>query len=257
MQVNTHKTVSQAEWFEAHRAFSEREAEFMALKDEIAKARLALPWVKLEKTYVFDTPEGKKTLADLFGGNSQLIIKHFMLEPGQINGCVGCSFECDHMAGPLLHIPHHDVSFSAVARAPLDEIEAYKTRMGWTFPWVSSHGSDFNYDFGVSFTPEQMKKGTCFYNYQDIAAPIEDLSGLSAFYKDGDGTLYHTYSAFGRGAEEILSAYMILDMTPKGRNETGRGDLTDWVRPHDRYDEGGGVDETGRYAAGQKDACCG
>jgi len=257
MQPDTHKIVSQAEWLEAHRAFSEREAEFLALKDEIAQARLALPWVKLEKAYLFDTPEGQKTLADLFGGNSQLIIKHFMLEPGQINGCVGCSFECDHMAGPLKHIPHHDVSFAAVARAPLDEIEAYKQRMGWTFPWVSSHGSDFNYDFDVSFTPEQMKNGTCFYNYQDMAAPIEDLSGLSAFYKDEDGTVYHTYSAFGRGAEELLSAYMVLDMTPKGRNETERGDLTDWVRPHDLYGEGGTVEATGRYAAGQKDACCG
>jgi predicted dithiol-disulfide oxidoreductase (DUF899 family) len=205
---------------------------------------------------VFDAPEGKKTLADLFAGRSQLIVKHFMLGPGWKEGCVGCSFEVDHVGGVLLHLPHHDVSYVSIARAPLAEIESFKKRMGWSFPWVSSFGSDFNYDFHVSFTPEQVEKGA-LYNYKVQKPGIDELSGNSVFYRNEAGEIFHTYSSYGRGNEEVLGTYIYLDMTPKGRNETGRGDLTDWVRHHDGYGAGGSVAATGRYVpASSTDGCC-
>jgi len=256
--METHKIVSRDQWIEARTALLAKEKALTHERDRISAERRALPWVKVEKAYLFDTPAGKRTLADLFDGRSQLIVKHFMLAPGQIEGCVGCSFEVDHVEGALVHLEHHDVTWVAVARAPLPEIEAFKKRMGWRFTWVSSFGSDFNYDFGVSFTPEQIEKGEAFYNYRKGALPLEDLSGLSIFLKDDDGTIYHTYSSFGRGAEEVLGTYMYLDMTPKGRNENGpHHNLTDWVRHHDRYDATGMVDETGRWRPAGKSAATG
>jgi predicted dithiol-disulfide oxidoreductase (DUF899 family) len=252
-----HSVVSQAEWIEARKALLAKEKEQTRLRDQISEARRALPWVKVEKAYVFDTPAGRKSLADLFDGRSQLIIKHFMLGPGWKDGCVGCSFECDHVDGALQHIKHHDVSYVAVARAPIDEIEAYRRRMGWQFAWVSSMDSDFNYDFFVSFTPEQVKKGEVYYNYETKPIPMEELSGLSVFYRDEQGQIFHTYSAYARGAEETLGAYMLLDLTPKGRNETGpQRNLTDWVRHHDRYGAGGHVDSSGRFVTAEKTSCC-
>ncbi len=241
-----HPIVSRDEWIEARKALLAEEKAFTRQRDKLAVARRALPWVKIEKTYVFDGPDGKETLADLFAGRSQLIVKHFMLAPGQKDPCVGCSFESDHVDGIVVHLEHNDVSYVVVARAPLREIQAAQRRMGWHFKWVSSYGSDFNYDFNVSFTPEQIAKGDAYYNYRQGAVPMEDLSGRSVFYKDANGDVFHTYSSFGRGGEDFLGTYRLLDITPKGRNETGpRHNLTDWVRRHDEYESADGA------------ACCG
>jgi predicted dithiol-disulfide oxidoreductase (DUF899 family) len=252
-----HRIVSRDQWLLERSTLLAREKEMTRLRDEMSEARRALPWVKVDKSYVFDTPSGKKTLSDLFDGRSQLIVKHFMLAPGQKEGCVGCSFESDHAEAALVHLQNHDVSYVAVARAPLNEIEAFKTRMGWSFPWVSSFGSDFNYDFNVSFTPAQIADGTAVYNYRAGPLPLEDLSGLSVFYKAEDGAIYHTYSTFGRGAEERLGTYMLLDLTPNGRNENGPNySLADWVRHHDRYGASGHVSAVGRWVAEEHGACC-
>jgi predicted dithiol-disulfide oxidoreductase (DUF899 family) len=252
-----HAVVSEAEWIEARVELLKKEKEMTRLRDQLSRQRRELPWRKVEKEYVFDTPEGQKKLADLFAGRSQLIVKHFMFGPGWKEGCVGCSFESDHVEGALVHLEHHDVSYVAVARAPLSEIEGFKKRMGWHFRWVSSYGSDFNYDFHVSFTPEEVAKGEAYYNYKVQNPGIDELSGNSVFYRNEAGEIFHTYSAFGRGAEEVLGTYMLLDLTPKGRNETGRGNLTDWVRHRDRYGAGGQVAETGRYVpASEGGECC-
>jgi predicted dithiol-disulfide oxidoreductase (DUF899 family) len=253
------KIVSRDQWLSERKALLAKEKELTRCRDALNAARRELPWVKVEKTYTFDTPQGKQTLADLFDGRSQLIVKHFMLGPGWKEGCVGCSFEVDHVEGALVHLEHHDVTYVAVSRAPLAELEAFKKRMGWRFKWVSSSGSDFNYDYHVSFTPKQIATGKVDYNYQIQDFQIEELSGLSVFYRDDAGDIFHTYSTYGRGAEEVLGAYMYLDLTPKGRNETGPNhDLTDWVRHHDSYNNGGFVDATGRYVPtkGSDSSCC-
>jgi len=252
-----HKTVSRDQWLEARTALLAKEKAMTKLRDELSAARRDLPRVKVEKEYVFDGPNGKVSLADLFAGRSQLIIKHFMLAPGQKEGCVGCSFECDHIEGARIHLENHDVSFVAVARAPLPEIEAFKQRMGWGFRWVSSFGSDFNYDFNVSFTPEQLAQGKGFYNFRMEPLPLEDLSGISVFQKDEEGNVFHTYSTFGRGAEELLGTYILLDITPNGRNETGPNrNLADWVRHHDRYGQAGHVAPTGRWVEAKSEKAC-
>jgi predicted dithiol-disulfide oxidoreductase (DUF899 family) len=252
-----HRIVSRDQWLLERTALLAREKEMTRLRDEMSAARRALPWVKVDKSYVFETPSGKKSLSDLFDGRSQLIVKHFMLAPGQKEGCVGCSFESDHAEAALVHLQHHDVSYVAVARAPLSEIESFKTRMGWSFPWVSSFGSDFNYDFNVSFTPAQIADGSAVYNYRAGPLPLEDLSGLSVFIKDEDGAIYHTYSTFGRGAEERLGTYVLLDLTPNGRNETGPNhSLADWVRHHDRYGATGHVSAVGRWVPEEHGAAC-
>jgi predicted dithiol-disulfide oxidoreductase (DUF899 family) len=252
-----HRIVSRDQWLQERTALLAREKEITRLRDEMSEARRALPWVKVDKSYAFDTPSGKKTLSDLFDGRSQLIVKHFMLAPGQKDGCVGCSFESDHAEAALVHLQNHDVSYVAVARAPLAEIEAFKTRMGWSFAWVSSFGSDFNYDFNVSFTPAQIADGSAIYNYRAGPLPLEDLSGLSVFIKGADGAIYHTYSTFGRGAEERLGTYVLLDLTPNGRNENGPNhSLTDWVRHHDRYGADGHVSAIGRWVPAEQNAGC-
>ncbi|MBA4098886.1 MAG: DUF899 domain-containing protein [Rhodospirillum sp.] len=252
-----HRIVSRDQWLQERTALLAREKEITRLRDEMSEARRALPWVKVDKSYAFDTPSGKKTLSDLFDGRSQLIVKHFMLAPGQKDGCVGCSFESDHAEAALVHLQNHDVSYVAVARAPLAEIEAFKTRMGWSFAWVSSFGSDFNYDFNVSFTPAQIADGSAVYNYRAGPLPLEDLSGLSVFIKGADGAIYHTYSTFGRGAEERLGTYVLLDLTPNGRNENGPNhSLTDWVRHHDRYGADGHVSAIGRWVPAEQNAGC-
>jgi predicted dithiol-disulfide oxidoreductase (DUF899 family) len=243
-----HAVVSREEWLAARKKLLEQEKEHTHARDRLNAARRELPWLKVEKSYVFDAPQGRVTLADLFDGRSQLIVKHFMMGPGQKHQCVGCSFEVDQVQSALVHLLNHDVTYTVVARAPLVEIEALKKRMDWRFPWVSSYGSDFNYDFGVSFTAEQRANGTATYNFRPIQGlTIEDLSGHSVFYKSEAGEVFHTYSTFGRGAEEVLTAYMYLDFAPMGRNEPVRGNLTDWVRPHDRYGRRGHVEMTGRY----------
>ncbi|HEV2334733.1 MAG TPA: thioredoxin family protein [Stellaceae bacterium] len=249
-----HRIVSQGEWLAARRQLLLKEKEFTRLRDQLAAERRDLPWVRIDKTYLFDAPDGKQTLADLFDGRSQLIVKHFMLAPGQTSPCVGCSFEVDHLDGILVHLEHNDVAYVAVARAPLPEIEAVKRRMGWRFRWVSSFGSDFNYDFHVSFTPDQIAKGAAYYNYRSGSVPMEDLSGRSIFYKDADGEIFHTYSSFGRGGEDLLGTYRYFDLTPKGRNETGPyHNMHDWLRHHDRYGDASARDETG-VASGRRAA---
>jgi predicted dithiol-disulfide oxidoreductase (DUF899 family) len=231
-----------------------KEKEATRLRDQLAAERRALPWVKIEKNYVFDAPEGKVTFGDLFDGRSQLFIKHFMMGPGQAGQCVGCSLEVDHLEGILLHLQNHDVSYVVVARAPIEEIEAVRKRMGWHFRWVSSHNSDFNYDFNVSFTPEQVAAGRAFYNYEYVNPWLDDRSGDSVFFKDDTGQIFHTYSTFGRGGEEFLGIYRYLDVTPKGRNENGPYyTLADWVRPRNTYGSGGLVEVNGRY----HEASCG
>lgn len=252
----THKVVDETAWLAARRALLAREKQMTRLRDDIAAERRRLPWLRVDKPYVFDAPEGEVTLVDLFAGRSQLIVKHFMM-PHAGQPCVGCSFEVDHVDGALAHLEHHDVSYVAVARAPLADIEAYRRRMGWRFRWVSSARSDFNYDFHVSFTPAQIENGEALYNFQTGTVPMQDLSGHSVFHRNEAGEVFLTYAVFARGAEELLSTYMFLDMTPKGRNETGPNfNLTDWVRPHDRYDEGGTVNLLGHYQP-PGDGCCG
>jgi predicted dithiol-disulfide oxidoreductase (DUF899 family) len=249
---------SRAEWLAARKELLIKEKALTRQRDEIDRQRRKLPWVKVEKSYTFDGPHGKQTLGDLFAGRSQLIVSHFMFGPGWKEGCVGCSFRSDHVEGALLHLQHHDVSLVTISRAPFAEIEAFRRRMGWHFPWVSSYESDFNYDFLVSFTKEEVATGKVNYNY-DFRPPVsEEMSGLSVFCKDDGGEVFHTYSTFGRGDEMVDTTYMYLDLTPKGRNETGpHYNLGDWVRHHDRYDVAGMVDKGGRFVAASAESSCG
>lgn len=236
-----HPVVSGKEWLAAREALLVKEKKATRLRDELNAERLALPWVKVDKEYTFDTPSGKKTLADLFDGRSQLIVYHFMLGPGWTAGCPGCSFLVDHLDGALPHLEHHDVTLIAASRAPLPEIEAYKKRMGWRLPWVSSFGNDFNFDYHVSFRDEDLAAGTVFYNFREM--PVKagsagtELPGLSAFSKDDTGNIFHTYSSYGRGPEELIGTLMILDRAPKGRNEKT---TMDFVRRHDEYEQAKG-----------------
>lgn len=227
--------VSRQEWLKARQVLLQREKEMTRLRDAINRERLQLPWVKVEEDYRFATPAGEKSLSDLFDGRSQLIVYHFMFGPDWEAGCEGCSFLADHLDGTLPHLNHHDVTLVCVSRAPLDKIEAYKTRMGWRFPWVSSYGSRFNHDFGVSFTPEELASGSVFYNFRDTpsAQAHDELPGQSAFFKDETGQIFHTYSSYARGGEEMLGTMMILDQAPLGRNEDS---TMNFVKRHDEYE---------------------
>jgi predicted dithiol-disulfide oxidoreductase (DUF899 family) len=246
--ISDHPIVSREEWVKARKELLEKEKEFTRLRDQLNAESRELPWVRVEKTYVFDGPNGKETLSDLFAGRSQLIVNHFMLAPGWKEGCVGCSFGADHNDGIIVHLEHHDATFVAVSRAARPEIEAFKKRMGWRFKWVSSFGSDFNYDYHVSFTPDEIRKGKVYYNYDVREFQVEELAGTSMFYKDANGDIFHTYSVFARGSEMLGGAYGYLDHLPKGRNETGPNhDLSDWVRHHDKYGDAGLVETTERY----------
>jgi predicted dithiol-disulfide oxidoreductase (DUF899 family) len=252
------KVVSRPEWLAARKALLAKEKELTRLRDDLSRQRRELPWVKIEKEYVFDGPEGKQTLADLFDGRSQLIIYHFMFGPGWNEGCVGCSFLADHLAGPLLHLPHHDVSLAVVSHAPLAEIAPFQQRMGWTFKWLSSANGDFNYDYHVSFDKDEIARGKAYYNFEMQDVFSEEMPGVSVFYRDANGDIFHTYSSYARGGESFLGTYNFLDIAPKGRNETGpRHDLSDWVRHHDRYHAGGAVLPSGRYQSETKpEPCC-
>jgi predicted dithiol-disulfide oxidoreductase (DUF899 family) len=230
-----HAIVSQDEWLTARKALLAREKEFTRARDVLSTERRALPWVKIDKAYVFEGPQGRETLSDLFGGKSQLIIYHFMLGPGWVQGCPSCSYLADHFDGANIHLAQRDVSFVVVARAPYAEIEAYKKRMGWNFKWVSSYGSDFNHDFHVSFTPEEKASGKVEYNYAKGEFPSEEAPGLSTFIKD-NGAVYHTYSTYGRGLDMFIGAYHFLDVAPKGRDEAGLPWSMAWVKRHDEYE---------------------
>ncbi|HEY1423972.1 MAG TPA: thioredoxin family protein [Candidatus Acidoferrum sp.] len=260
-----HKIVSQKEWVAGRKELLNEEKEFTRQRDAISAKRRALPWVKVEKNYVFDGPNGKTPLADLFREKSQLIVYHFMLGPGWEQGCPSCSYLGDHFGGSLVHLNARDVAFAAVSRAPIAEIESFKKRMGWPFHWVSSNQNDFNFDYHVSFSKDQMAKGKVDYNYTMQEFPSEEAPGLSVFYKNANGEIFHTYSTYGRGLDILLGAYNFLDMTPKGRDEDTLAHTMAWVRHHDRYENGYQVDASAPYqppkviSAQQKSAtdnCC-
>jgi predicted dithiol-disulfide oxidoreductase (DUF899 family) len=233
--MTTHEIVSQEQWVAARRALLAEEKTWTRERDRLAAKVRALPWVRVEKQYIFESTKGPMTLADLFDGRSQLVAYHFMFGPDWKEGCVGCSLLCDHVDGARRHFEHNDVSFVAVSRAPIEKLEAYRRRMGWTFRWVSSSHNDFNFDFHVSF-PDGTRSNGVFYNFEQRPDPgVDELSGRSVFFKDNDGTIYHTYSSYARGGELFLGIYAFLDIVPKGRNETNNGNLTDWVHRHDQY----------------------
>ena len=227
------KVVSREEWLVARKAHLKNEKALTRMRDLVSAERRRLPWVKVDKKYVFDTPDGKKTLAELFGRNRQLIIHHFMWRWDLGQGCASCSLEADHAEGAIVHLENHDVTYVRVSRAPLAELETYRKRMGWTAKWASSYGSDFNYDYHVSFTKEDLVKGEVYYNYQMTKDGFDELPGLSVFFKDEVGNVFHTYSSYARGNEEVNAVFIYFDITPKGRNET---EIMDWVKRHDEYD---------------------
>ena len=226
--------VSEADWFVARKDLLTREKEFSRQRDALSAARHSLPWVKIDKKYVFDGPKGRETLAELFDGRSQLIVYHFMFGPGWEEGCKSCSYLADHFDGANWHLPNRDVTFVAVSRAPLAEIELYKKRLGWRFKWLSSHGSDFNFDYHVSATEDEKAKGKMFYNYKMDELMSDEMPGLSVFYKNENGEVFHTYPTYARGLDMLVGTYNFLDLVPKGRDENSDSTM-DWVRRHDRY----------------------
>lgn len=234
--LSNHPVAPREAWLASRKALLEREKDYTRLGDEISAARRALPWVAVDKNYVFEGADGRQSLSDLFAGRSQLFVYHFMLAPGWQEGCKSCSYVADHFDGTLPHLAARDVTLVAVSRAPFAEISVFRSRMGWRFPWVSSAGSDFNYDFGVAFTQAEIDADKRIYNYGSIAPPIEDLPGVSVFFKAADGTIYHTYSTYGRGLDEVMNTYNILDMMPKGRDEDRNQHTMAWLRHHDRYE---------------------
>jgi predicted dithiol-disulfide oxidoreductase (DUF899 family) len=233
MEMNR-EIVSEAEWLVARKDLLAREKEFTRQRDALSAARRQLPMVKIDKEYVFDGPDGKKTLADLFDGRGQLIVYHFMFGSGWEEGCKSCSYLADHFDGANWHLPHRDVTFVVISRAPLSEFEPYKSRMGWRFKWVSSHGNDFNFDYHVSFTKDDEAKGEVYYNYGMGEFMSDELPGLSVFYKDAKGDVFHSYSTYARGLDILVGTYNLLDLVPKGRGENPDSTM-DWVRRHDQY----------------------
>ncbi|RYY97158.1 MAG: DUF899 domain-containing protein, partial [Comamonadaceae bacterium] len=235
MNTVNHPVVSADRWIAERRALLAREKELMRLQDQIASERRALPWVRIEQDYVFDTTLGRRTLTDLFEGRRQLLVQHFMLAPGWAQGCPSCSYMADHTDGMTVHLAQRDTTLVAVSRAPLAEIARFRERMGWQFEWVSSHGSSFNYDFAVSFSEEAQASGEIHYNYGLLPFKAEEMPGVSVFCKDASGEVFHTYSTFGRGVEVMMGTYRMLDLTPMGRNERDVPNKMEWVRHHDRY----------------------
>jgi predicted dithiol-disulfide oxidoreductase (DUF899 family) len=234
--IQDHPVVSREEWLSARKAFLAKEKEFTRLRDDLSRQRRELPWVKVERPYAFDGPRGKETLAQLFAGRSQLVVYHFMFAPEADAGCPHCSFWADNFNGIDVHLNHRDVTLVAVSRAPLARIEAFKKRMGWSFKWVSSSGTDFNYDYHVSFTPEAIESGAVIYNYVKTDMDMSDREGVSVFYRDAKGGVFHTYSSYARGIDMLNGAYHFLDLVPKGRDEDSLEFTQAWVRYHDRYE---------------------
>jgi predicted dithiol-disulfide oxidoreductase (DUF899 family) len=257
-RIPEHEIVSREEWVAARKDLLKKEKEFTRLRDQLSAERRELPWVKVEKNYVFDGPKGRETLADLFDGRSQLIVYHFMFGPGWEEGCPSCSFLSDHIDGALVHLNARDATLVVVSRAPLPKIEAFKRRMGWRFKWVSSYGNDFNKDYHVSFTKEEMANDKVYYNYEKQAFPSEEGPGISVFYKDERGEVFHTYSSYARGLDMLVGAYNYLDLVPKGRDEDALAFTMAWVRHHDRYSDDYFVDPTEPYLPpkGSDSSCC-
>jgi predicted dithiol-disulfide oxidoreductase (DUF899 family) len=231
--IVNHPVVSQSEWIAASQAHLVREKEFTRQREQLSQARRDLPWVRVDKEYVFEGPDGRRSLAELFEGRSQLIVYHFMFGPGWEEGCDGCSFVSDHVDAARQHFEHHDLSYVAISRAPLAEFLPYKQRMGWKFRWYSSNGNEFNYDFGVSFRQEDRDRGPVFYNFKEQKLNGEEQPGLTVFVKDDQGRVYRTYSSYERGLDLLIGAYNFIDLTPLGRNEK---EPMDWMKRHDRYD---------------------
>ena len=229
--------VSRQQWLENRQALLVKEKKLTRLRDEVSLQRKQMPWVKADKEYQFDGPHGNETLSDLFAGKQQLLIYHFMLGPDWDEGCTSCSFWADNFDGIDVHLAHRDISFLAVSRAPYEKLKAYKKRMGWRFKWVSSFGSDFNYDYQVSFTPEQKEKNEIEYNFQKTEYFVDELVGVSVFVKDDGGNIFHTYSTYSRGVDILNGAYNYIDLTPKGRDEHGEAKNMGWLRRHDQYDD--------------------
>lgn len=229
--MTTPRIVSQEEWLKARKAFLAKEKEFTRARDELARLRRELPWAKVEKPYSFDAAEGRVSLGDLFAGNSQLLVYHFMFGPDWNEGCPSCSFWADNYNGVDIHLAHRDTALVAVSRAPLAKLDAYKKRMGWTFRWVSSAGSDFNFDYGASFKPDEQGLQ---YNFGTIKPYGEETPGISVFRRGDDGAIYHTYSTYARGLDVVNGTYHLLDLTSKGRHEDPNHPMS-WVKRHDRY----------------------
>jgi predicted dithiol-disulfide oxidoreductase (DUF899 family) len=232
-----YEVVSRQDWITARKALLKTEKDFTHMRERLAEERRALPWEKVEKEYVFEGENGKETLADLFGKKSQLVMYQFMFAPEWEEGCPHCSFWADHYDGMLPHLNARDVSFVVVSRAPFTKIERFKKRMAWRFKWVSSGQTDYNYDFQASFRPEDIERKAVFYNFQTTDLPLTDREGISVFYKEGDGTIFHTYSTYARGIDPVNPTYQFLDLVPKGRDEKP-DNPQDWVRYHDRYNVG-------------------
>jgi predicted dithiol-disulfide oxidoreductase (DUF899 family) len=249
-----HKVVSKEQWIQARKELLQAEKALTAQHDALSRKRRELPWERVEKNYVFDGPNGPETLASLFGEHSQLIVYHFMFGPDWEEGCPSCSFLADHFDGTLVHLAHRDTALRVISRAPIEKIEAFKKRMGWRFHWVSSYRNDFNHDYHVSFHADELASGKAYYNYETSKYPLEELPGLSVFYKDPSGEIFHTYSAFARGTEAFVGTYQLLDIVPKGRDEDGLAFTMAWVRHHDRY-ENYQLDSTATYRV-PKNSCC-
>jgi predicted dithiol-disulfide oxidoreductase (DUF899 family) len=243
--MSTHRIVSHDEWTTARMRHLEKEKELTRLRDQLSRERRELPWEKVDKTYVFEGPQGKETLADLFAGRSQLIVEHFMFDPSWDEGCKSCSFWVDSLNGIDVHLNHRDVSFVLVSRAPIATLMAYRQRMGWSVKWVSSLQTDFNRDYQVTFTPEDLAAGQVYYNYTRQSFPAPEAPGVSVFFKESDGAVYHTYSCYSRGLDMLNGAYHLLDLVPKGRDEAGLSYSMEWLQRHDEYARVGSVNASG------------
>jgi predicted dithiol-disulfide oxidoreductase (DUF899 family) len=233
--AENHKVVSRDEWIEARKQFLIKEKEFTRLRDQLSQQRRDLPWEAVSEEYVFEGSNGKQTLPELFDGRSQLIVYHFMFDPSWDAGCPHCSFWADNFNGIVVHLKHRDVTMIAVSRAPYSKLAAYEKRMGWNFKWVSSHGTDFNFDYHVSFTPEELARKEAFHNFTTQTPPGSETVGISVFYKAETEKVYHTYSTYSRGVDMVNGAYNYLDLVPKGRDEAGQRNPQFWVRRHDEY----------------------
>ncbi|MCW3474500.1 DUF899 domain-containing protein [Limobrevibacterium gyesilva] len=233
--MQNHDIVSRDDWIDARKELLAREKEFTRLRDQLSQQRRDLPWVRVEKPYEFEGPEGRLSLPELFAGRHQLIVYHFMFDPTWDAGCKSCSFWADNFNGIVVHLNHRDVSMVAVSLAPFAQLEAYRRRMGWSFKWVSSAGSDFNCDYHVSFTPEERASGQITYNYRKRQPFPSEAPGISVFYRDDDGGVFHTYSCYERGLDMLNGAYHYLDLVPKGRDEAALKFHSDWLRRHDEY----------------------
>jgi predicted dithiol-disulfide oxidoreductase (DUF899 family) len=230
-----HEIVSHDQWFSARRRLLAKEKEFLRLRDELSSARRDLPWERVDKRYVFEGPSGEETFSDLFAGRRQLIVYHFMFAPDWETGCKSCSFWADNFNAIVPHLNQRDVSLAAISRAPLAKLKSFAARMGWTFKWVSAANTDFNYDYHVSFKPDDVAHRTATYNYAPYEKSMTDLPGFSVFYQDEDGAVFHTYSTYARGLDPMNVAYQLLDLVPKGRDEAALPHPMAWVKLHDQY----------------------